>query len=151
MSRTRTGALAALLAGFSLALAACGGDDDNAFKEDYNRAVKPLSELNADIGSSIGGAGGKSNDEIAKEFDNLAAKAQQTRDNLADLDPPEGAEEQFDELLSSLQTGTEDLRAVAAAAKEADPAAAGEASRDLVESGTQIQKAETALQDAVEG
>jgi hypothetical protein len=151
MNRTRLAALLALGCALSIGLVACGEDENNAFKEDYNVAVKPLSELSADIGSSISGAAGKSNDAIAKEFQRLATKAQQARDNLAELEPPEGAKDPFDELLSSLQNGADDLRAVATAAREGDPAAARQASEDLTASGREIQKAETALQNAVDG
>ena len=56
----------------SIAFAACGEDDDNAFKEDYNTAVKPLSELNEGISSSLSGAAGQSNDAIADQFQKLA-------------------------------------------------------------------------------
>jgi hypothetical protein len=135
----------------SIPAAACGNGEETEFKEDYNAAVRPLSELNSDIGSSIGGASGRSNDAIARQFDQLADKAQQTRDNLADLEPPEDAQESFDKLLSALRQGTEDLRAVAQAAKEGDPEAAREASEALVSSGKAIQSAETELQEAVDG
>ena len=91
------------------------------------------------------------NDAIATQFDKLADKAQQARDNLAELDPPEDAKESFDKLLSSLQDGTDDLRAVASAAKEGDPQEARQAAQDLVSSGQEIQKAETALQMDVDG
>jgi len=151
MTRTRLAAAVTLACALALAVSACGESEETEFKEDYNAAVKPLSELNTDIGSSIGGASGRSNDAIAREFEQLADKAQQTRDNLAELEPPEDAQESFDELLSSLKKGTEDLRAVAQAAKDGDPAAAREASAALVSSGRAIQKAETELQDAVEG
>ena len=151
MLRTLRAALAALMIVASFALVACGESEDNQFKEDYNQAVKPLSELNSDIGNSIGTAAGKSNNELANEFNKLADKAQQTRDNLSELDPPEDAKEEFDKLLSSLQDGTDDLKAVATAAREGDPQAAAKASQDLVQSGTEIQKAETALQQAVDG
>jgi hypothetical protein len=151
MNRTRLAAMLSLACLASGTVIACGEDENNDFKEDYNAAVKPLSELNADIGSSITGAAGKSNDAIAKEFQRLATKAQQTRDNLAELEPPEDAKGSFDELLSSLQQGTDDLRAVATAAKKGDPAAARQASEDLIASGQEIQKAETALQNAVDG
>jgi len=151
MLRTLRAALAALMIVASFALLACGESEDNQFKEDYNEAVKPLSELNSDIGNSIGTAAGKSNSELANEFNKLADKAQQTRDNLSELDPPDDAKEEFDKLLSSLQDGTDDLKAVAQAAKDGDPQAAAKASQDLVQSGTEIQKAETALQQAVDG
>jgi hypothetical protein len=151
MNWTRRAAALCLAALVSIAFAACGEDDDNAFKEDYNTAVKPLSELNADIGSSLSGAAGQSNDAIAKKFQELADKAQEARDNLAELEPPEDAQKSFDQLLSSLQKGTDDLRAVATAAEDGDPAAARQAAQDLVSSGEEIQKAETALQNDVDG
>jgi hypothetical protein len=151
MNRTRLAAMLALACLLGVAFSACGEDENNAFKEDYNAAVKPLSELNADIGNSIRGAAGKSNDAIAKEFQRLAAKAQRARDNLADLEPPEDANDSFETLLSSLQQGTDDLRAVATAARKGDPAAARQASEDLLASGREINKAETALQNDVDG
>jgi methyl-accepting chemotaxis protein len=151
MIRTRLAASVAVACVLALPLAACGESEDNEFKEDYNAAVKPLSELNTDIGDSIGGAAGKSNDAIAKEFDKLADKAQETRTNLADLEPPEDAKKSFDKLLASLKEGTDNLRAVARAAKDGDPVAAREASQDLVASGQEIQQAESELQKAVDG
>jgi hypothetical protein len=151
MNRTRLAVAFALACLLGIAISACGEDDNNAFKEDYNSAVKPLSELNEDIGSTLSGAAGQSNDAIATQFDKLADKAQQARDNLAELDPPADAKESFDKLLSSLQDGTDDLRAVASAAKDGDPQAARQAAQDLVASGEEIQKAETALQNDVDG
>ena len=96
MNRTRLAAALCLICLVSIAIYACGEDENNAFKEDYNAAVKPLSELNEDIGSSLSGAAGQSNDAIAQQFDKLADKAQQARDNLAELDPPEEPEQEED-------------------------------------------------------
>ncbi len=153
MFRTRPVAITAVVLAVSLPIAACGGgdDDDESFKEDYNAAVKPLTELNSDIGDSLGGAGGQSNAAIAKEFDKLASKAQETRDNLAELDPPEDAKEEFDNLVSALKDGANDLKAVAEAARDGNPAEARQAGQDLVKSGSAVQEAETNLQKAVDG
>src|SRR5918995_268585 len=116
MTRTRNAALVALILVPALAVAACGESEDNDFREGYNTAVKPLSELNSGIGSSINGAEGQSNAAIRKEFQNLADKAQETRDNLSELDPPDDAKQEFDALLAALDDGTADLNAVAKAA-----------------------------------
>ncbi len=105
MTRTRNAALATLILVPALAVAGCGESEDNDFREGYNAAVKPLSELGSGIGSSIGGAEGKSNAAIEKEFQNLADKAQETHDNLAELDPPDDAKEEFDTLLAALRRG----------------------------------------------
>jgi len=59
-----------------LALAGCGGSD-SGFTDDYNQAVKPLSELEQGMGTK------------PREFDRLADRTEQTRRNLAKLDPPD--------------------------------------------------------------
>jgi hypothetical protein len=121
-----------------LVAAGCGGGNDS-FTEDYNRAVKPLSELKGDLGSK------------PAEFDRLAERTRQTRENLADLDPPEDAQEEMDRLLSGLDSVTRDLSAVAEAARSKDPVEHREAAERLVESSGDLQRAETALKQAVEG
>ena len=78
-----------------LAMAGCGGGDDS-FAEDYNEAVEPLAGLQSETGTS------------ARQFDRLAEKTRQTHANLADLDPPEDAQEEMDTLLSGLAGVTED-------------------------------------------
>jgi hypothetical protein len=121
-----------------LVVAGCGGGNES-FTEDYNDAVKPLSELGANVGSSAG------------EFDRLAAKTKQTRDNLADLDPPDDAQDEMDDLLSGLEGVTRDLSAVADAVRANDAAEQADAAKQLVKSSADVQQAETALQQAVEG
>ena len=111
-----------------LVVAGCGGGNDS-FTEDYNDAVKPLSELGANVGSSAG------------EFDRLAAKTKQTRDNLADLDPPADAQDEMDKLLSGLEGVTRDLSAVADAVRSKDPAEQADAAKQLVKSSAEVQQA----------
>jgi hypothetical protein len=121
-----------------LVLAGCGGGNES-FTEDYNDAVKPLSELGANVGSSAG------------EFDRLAAKTKKTHDNLADLDPPDDAQDEMDKLLSGLEGVTRDLSAVADAVRAKDPSEQADAARQLVMSSAEVQQAEAALQQAVDG
>lgn len=151
MNRSRL--IAVCLAALTVAMpaAGCGGDDSDQFREDYNAAVDKLSRINSDIGSAAGGAAGQSNDAIAKEFDKIANTAEQTRSDLADLDPPDDAKEEFDALLSSLEQGVDNLRAVAKAAKDNNPAEANKAVQDLARTGQEITDAENALKKAVDG
>ena len=121
-----------------LVVAGCGGSNDS-FTDDYNEAVKPLSELKTSGGSSAG------------EFDRLADRTKKTRENLADLDPPDDAQDEMDKLLTGLEGVTRDLNAVADAVREKDPAQQAEAAKQLVKSSSEVQRAETALQQAVEG
>jgi len=121
-----------------LAVAGCGGGNDS-FTEDYNEAVKPLAELQTGVGSS------------AREFERLADGTRKTRQNLADLDPPDEAQDEMDKLLAGLEVVRRDLSAVADAIRSKDPAEQANAARQLVESSAQVERAEAALQQAVEG
>jgi hypothetical protein len=121
-----------------LVVAGCGGSSDS-FTDDYNEAVKPLSELKTNGGSS------------AREFDRLADRTRKTHDNLADLDPPEDAQDEMDKLLSGLEGVTRDLSAVADAVRAKDPTQQAQAAKQLVKSTSEVQRAESALQQAVEG
>jgi chromosome segregation ATPase len=122
-----------------LAVAGCGGGSGDSFTEDYNKAVRPLSQLRSDLGTS------------AAQFDKLADRTDQTRANLADLDPPSDAQDEMDKLLSGLDRVTRDLNGVADAVRSKDPVKQQKAAKRLVESSSEVQQAETALQQAVEG
>jgi hypothetical protein len=122
-----------------LAVAGCGEGSSDSFTEDYNEAVKPLSELQTNMGTN------------APQFDKLAERTGETRDNLADLDPPDDAQDEMDKLLSGLDRVTEDLSAVADAVRSKDPVKQQDAAKALVQSSSEVQQAETALQQAVEG
>ena len=152
MPRKRRRLTFALTALCALALAAgCGGDDANQFREDYNATVDRLSKINGEIGSATSGSAGESSAAIAKQLDEIADAAEKARSELADLDPPEDATEEFDALLTSIESGAEDLRSMADAAKANDPQKAQTAARELAKSGQQITAAETALRTAVDG
>jgi hypothetical protein len=121
-----------------LALAGCGGSD-SSFAEDYNEAVEPLSQLGQGMGTQ------------ASEFDRLARRTEKTRDNLAELDAPDDAKDEFDALLARLDKVTGDLTAVARATRSKDVVRQRRAAKRLVRSSTEVQKAEAALRAAVEG
>lgn len=151
MTWTRWAAGAAATLALAVPAVGCGGEDSDQFREDYNAAVDKLSNINSDIGQAAGGAAGQSNQAIAKEFNKIADTAEKTRSDLADLDPPEDAKDEFDRLLSAMDQGVKDLRAVASAAKENDPKAAQEAVQSLGKSGQEITNAENDLKKVVDG
>jgi hypothetical protein len=121
-----------------LALAGCGGSD-SSFAEDYNKAVEPLSQLGQGMGTEAG------------EFDRLARRTERTRDNLAELEAPDEAKDEFDVLLARLDQVTDDLRAVARSTRSKDVVRQRRAAKRLVRSSTEVQQAESALRAAVEG
>jgi hypothetical protein len=121
-----------------LLAAGCGGSD-SSFADDYNDAVRPLSRLEQGMGTQ------------PREFDRLARSTEATRRNLAKLDPPDDAQDEFDAFLAQLDKVTADLKAVAAAERSHDVAKQRSAAEQLVRSSTRVQQAETALKQAVEG
>jgi hypothetical protein len=151
MTGTRIAPLALCLVLIAF-LGGCGDDEEtDQFREDYNAAVERLSEIDTEINSAASGAAEQSNQEIAEEFGSIAQTAERTRTDLAALEPPDDAQDEFDTLLAALQDGVSNLRAVANAAKQDDPEAAREAARELAQSGEEINAAEEALKDAVDG
>ena len=101
--------------------------------------MEPLSKLGEGMGTD------------ASEFNRLARRTERTRDNLAELDAPDDAKEEFDVLLARLDQVTGDLRAVARSTRSKDVVKQRRAAKRLVRSSTEVQRAEAALRRAVDG
>lgn len=121
-----------------LLLAGCS-DSDDSFTDAYNEAVRPLRGVEQGMGTQ------------PREFERLARRTRQARRNLAKLDAPDEAQDEFEALLRQLDRVTADLTAVATAARSHDVAEQRRAARRLVRSSTKVQRAETALKEAVDG
>lgn len=145
-----SGRVKAVCVALALAVAGCGDDDSDQFREDYNAAVKGLTKANTEIGQATGDTG-RSNRAIAKEFRGIADMVEQTRLDLARLDPPEDAKDEFNRLLSGLDQRVQDLNGVAAAVKKGSPSAASRALRAVSRTDEKILDAERALRQAVDG
>ena len=146
--RSRIATVAALLA-LVLLVAGCGKDQD--FIDGYNKATKPLTALNRDIGGTVNGATGASNAKISKEFAGLAGRADKVNRDLAKLDPPDDAKRPFGDLRAALKKGTDDLRAASTAADESNTRDFASATTALAKHGSEITKAEADLKKKVEG
>jgi hypothetical protein len=152
-SRAMTRARAAtLLLIAALASAGCGEDDDAAddFRDGYNAAIERLNSVNTDIQEGGEELASKPGPQIAREFDRIAETAARTRADLAELEPPEDAREEFDALLAAIQDGVANIRAVADAARQENQQEFLDATEALSESGEEISAAENELKDAVE-
>jgi hypothetical protein len=144
--------VAVILVAAALTAAGCGGDDDSAddFRDGYNAAIDRLNEVNSNIQEGGEELASKPGSQIAQEFDRIAETAAQTREDLAELKPPEEARDEFDDLLAAIREGVASIRAVADAAREENQQEFLEATEALSESGEEISAAENELKDAVE-
>jgi hypothetical protein len=136
----------------ALAAGGCGGEDETAdeFRDGYNAAIERLNDVNSNIQESGEELASKPGARIAREFDRIADTAAQTRANLSELEPPERASDEFDELLAAIKEGVANIRAVASAARNENQEQYREATEALSESGEEISRAEMELKDAVE-
>jgi hypothetical protein len=143
-------AISLLVAAF--AAVGCGEDDDSAdrFRDGYNAAIEQLNAVNTEIRESGEELATRSGPQIAREFNRIAETAAQTRADLSELEPPEDARDEFDDLLAAIGEGVASIRAVANAARKEDQQQFQDAIEALSESGEEISAAETELKDAVE-
>ena len=131
----------------ALAVTGCGGSDDADFVEGYNSAVAPLATLMSDLGPSAGAdpaAASKSLVQLADGLDGVRTK-------LAALEPPQDAADELDTMLGALDKGTDQVSAMASAAKDGDVEKLTKATEKFSRTGTQLVTAEAQLRTAVEG
>jgi hypothetical protein len=141
----RLAALLPLLA-VSAAVAACGGSDDADFVDGYNKAVAPLNTMMSELGTtspSDPSAASKSLNQVANGLDEV-------RTNLAALEPPADAAEEFDQMLGALDKGTDQVRDMAGAAKSGNIEKLTKATADFSATGTDLVTIEQQLRTLVE-
>src|SRR5215216_7773335 len=141
----RPAALPLVLA-VTLVAAGCASAEDAEFVDGYNAAVAPLSTTMSGLSSSPAGdpaAASKSLDQVADGLDDVRA-------DLAALDPPEDAADEFDRMLGALEKGTEQVRAMAGAAKDGDVKQLTKATADFSATGTHLVTIEQELRTILE-
>jgi hypothetical protein len=141
----RLAALLPILA-VSAAVAACGGSDDADFVDGYNKAVAPLNTMMTDLGTTSASdpaAASKSLNQVADGLDEVHTK-------LAALEPPSDAKDEFDKMLGALETGTDQVRDMAAAAKSGNIEKLTKATSDFSATGTDLASLEQQLRQVVE-
>ena len=149
MARPLTALLLAALA--VTGIAACGGDDgdDQAFQDDFPALSERISALGEEAGNTIQNAENASDQELANEFDDLAQRLGELRQELQDLEPPEDLADERDDLASAMAQVRSSLDDIASAAEESDPEAAREATLELIDRSEELRDARQALGRAV--
>lgn len=140
MNQSRKLLLAPVVA-LLVAAAGCGGGESDDFVEGYNAATRPLTELTAGLSSG---------QPTAESLDQMADGLADAKTRLAALDAPDGAQDELDAMLASIDESTADVRKMAKAVKSQDVQQLTQATQDFSAAGTELVQAEEALRAAVE-
>lgn len=167
ISRAALAGAAALLLGAGL-LAGCGSDDDGsttasstpattatvsvaAAAADYAPIRAEVLAIGNDIGTTVQGADRQTDDALATQFGDLAERTEAAVARLEALDVPADLDTALGELSDALQSGADDLRAIAEAARAHEPQAAREAVQRLYSDSQGIREARAAVDRALSG
>jgi len=139
----------AVVLGLALAGAGCGESDEVKYKEAFPPLSRELSGLGDDVGQSIQGASGSSDEQLADDFDNYAEQLGQVQQEIDELEPPDDLAEDQDQLVSAIGEVQGALEDIAEAASKGDAQAARRATLDLIESSEDLRSSRSKLSDAV--
>jgi hypothetical protein len=134
----------------ALGAAGCGDGDKNDFINDYNDIVRKYRSLPGEVGSAISGASNQTDARLEKQFSDLATRTRNEADELAQLDPPDDAKDEYDAYVAGLREVARHLDDVAEAAKAHSTSKARKAAESLVDDAQELTREEDALKKAVE-
>lgn len=148
MTRPRSAAIAAVLAGLLL-LAACGGssstDPSAKFKTSYESARSHLKGTSEAIGAEIQQASSQSDGQVLSAFRKLAGRWQTQLSQLQSLKPPATVSTDFNSLTGAASRVESDLNAVVSAAATHSYSAAQQAGASIVSDVTAARRADAAI------
>jgi hypothetical protein len=126
--------LLAVLAALAVAvpLAACGGDDDSASKDEYKKDAQAIADkLKADVGTAEQNLESREQPKIIAGLNQFRSSLTEATTNLEELEPPEDYKAVHDKLVGALRPVESDVQAVTEAIEAKDQARAQEAARKL--------------------
>lgn len=146
--RVGNGRLAGALSAVAIGLCGCGssaGPSLSAFKRGFASDKAQFRQLGADLGSALEGARGKSDSQVAAEFETLSARVRQQADRLRGLNPPPGYKAGLGQLAAGFGMVSADLHAFAAAARASNLSEARAAGTTFLHDVARVRLADRSL------
>ena len=141
--------LAAVLAlAASLALAACGGSDEEAFDKDFRAVNARIVTLGEDVGKAVNGASRKRDTQIEDQFGKLSKRAGELAQEVDELEPPDKLKSTKEALAKSLDDAKDSLGQIEQAAGKHDADAARKATIQLVGAADDLRDSRQKLERA---
>jgi len=131
-----------LLAVLALGVLIGGCGEVQGFLDDYDLATRPLARVATDISVA---ATAEDDAAAAREFERVADDTGQVNQRLNELDAPDAAKAEFEDVKAAVRRLERHLRQAAAAARKGDAKATDTAVKRLSVAGKDIAKAQTAV------
>jgi hypothetical protein len=132
----------------ALAVAACGEDKEETYKEDFPAVNDKIVALGTDVAKTIRGASTQSDEQIEKEFGEYAQRMGDLQQEADELEPPDDLKSDQDDLTGAMGDIQGSLENIEKAAGDGDANAARQATLQLVRSSAQLREARRKLAKA---
>jgi len=143
--------LACGVVAIAIGIAGCGGggdDETDSFSDAYKPVNADLLAFSTDLSRTAQGASGKSDAQLAREYDGLATDLEAINRRVENLDPPQDLKDELDAMTRDLDSTVGAIEDIAAAARRNDARAAREATRALLVASAKVNQNQNKLADA---